>query len=117
MNFMHHRITGVRTLAALLLILSAASVPAAAGAQTLDSPYRFIPERQYGGLLAAWLSPSEGRLGMGPEAGPAFGARWGIEIAGPLGLDIEAMYAPLTRAVVDTAFTADSSRVVKGEAN
>lgn len=92
-------------------------LPTAASAQTLTSPYRFIPERQHAGVFAAYLAPSEGRVGNGPNSGPAIGARWGIDISGPLALDVEAMYAPLTRPVVDTSFAADGSHNVVGEAN
>jgi hypothetical protein len=93
-------------------------IPVAASAQSLSSPYKWIAERQSAGIFAQYLAPSAGRLGAGPNSGPGAGLRWGIDISGPLALDVEASYSPLTRPVVDTAIVAsDSSRVVKGEAD
>ncbi|MEO5511100.1 MAG: hypothetical protein ABIV28_06580, partial [Longimicrobiales bacterium] len=93
--------------------------PFTASAQSLSSPYQWIPQHQSAGVFAQYMWPSGGRLGAGPNAGPGVGLRWGIDISGPLALDIEASYSPLTRPVVDTAAVSvtDSSYVVKGEAD
>lgn len=101
------------TVAFIITVLGAG----AASAQTLRSPYRFIDKDQHADVFAAYLHPSHGRLGAGPNSGYGAGLRWGIGISGPVALDLEATYAGLTRPVVDTAFAADSSRVVKGQAN
>ncbi len=93
-------------------------LPFGISAQSLTSPYEWIPQRQHAGLFVQTISPSQGRLGAGPKSGQGLGARWGIDISGPLALDLEASFSPLKRAVVDTAIVAaDSSRVVKGEAD
>jgi hypothetical protein len=92
-------------------------VPARATAQSLTSPYKFIDAQQHLDVFGVYLKPSHGRLGAGPNPGYGAGIRWGIGVTGPLALDLEASYAPLKRPVVDTAFNADSSHVVKGEAD
>jgi opacity protein-like surface antigen len=91
--------------------------PAAASAQRLDSPYRFITQKQHVDAFGAYFDPSHGRLGAGPNSGYGGGLRWGMAISGPLAIELELAYAPLTRPVVDTAFNADSSHVVKGQAD
>jgi hypothetical protein len=96
----------------------ALAFPADTSAQSLTSPFRWIEQRQHAGVFVQYLSPSGGRLGAGPDAGPGIGLRWGIDISGPLALDLEASYSPLTRPVVDTAIVAaDSSFRVRGEAD
>ncbi len=93
-------------------------LPSLVSAQALTSPYRWVPQKQYAGVFAQYLAPSEGRLGAGPNSGAGFGVRYGIDISGPLVLDIEASYSPLKRPVVDTAIVAaDSSYAVRGEAD
>lgn len=44
---------------------------------------------------------STGRFGFGPQPGPAFGARYGIRLGGPLSLEGVFRYSPTTRDVVD----------------
>lgn len=99
--------------AALLL----AAAPAAG--QRIDSPYRFVEHNQAAGVQLGHISTSQGPLGLGPESTPAIGARWGITVTGPFVLEVELLYAPATRSVRDTAFTAgpDSTHVVVGEAD
>src|SRR5690606_12822379 len=66
-----------------------------------------------------YISTSKGPLGLGPESTPAFGGRYGITVTGPFVLEVELMFSPATRAVLDTAFTSgpDSAHVVAGEAD
>lgn len=109
-----------RRLFSLLFVagsMLALMVPARASAQALTSPYKFIDNEQHLDVFGLYLKPSNGRLGAGPNAGYGAGLRWGIGITGPIALDLEAAYARLKRPVVDTAFNADSSHVVKGEAD
>lgn len=56
-------------------------------AQTIPSPYRFVEERQEVGLFAGYLSAKTGRFGYGPSGGLWFGARYGLELTGPLSLE------------------------------
>lgn len=91
-------------------------LPGRASAQTLTSHYKFIDHESHLDVFGIYLNPSHGRLGAGPNSGYGAGIRWGVGITGPIAFDVEAAYAGLKRPVVDTAFNADSSHVVKGEA-
>ena len=99
--------------AALLL----AAAPAAG--QRIDSPYRFVEHSQTAGVLLGHVSTSKGPLGLGPESAVAFGGRYGISVMGPIVVEVELLYSPSTRAVLDTAYAAgpDSAHVVAGEAD
>lgn len=89
-----------------------------AAQQRIDSPYRFIDRSQGAGVLVGYLGANEGRLGAGPSSAPAVGLRYGIAVTGPIQLDLEGVFAPTSRAVVDTAFTTpDSARITHGEAD
>lgn len=82
--------------AATLAILAAAP----AGAQSIPSPYRFIEEGQEAGAFVSYLSTDAGRFGFGPRSGITMGIRYGLELAGPIGLEGVATLAPLKRDVV-----------------
>lgn len=93
-------ITGSRTCLATLavgVILSHGPV----SAQTIPSPYRFIESRQEAGLLGGHVSPGTGRFGFGPGPGPVWGARYGINLSGPFGLEAAVRYSPTKRDMVD----------------
>ena len=97
---------------------SAALLAAPAAAQRIDSPYRFLDHSQFGSLWGGYVSPAEGRIGNGPEAGPIFGASWALRVSGPFALNIETAYMPSTRTVRDTLFdTATSTYEPLGEAD
>jgi opacity protein-like surface antigen len=103
----------LRVAAAFLLL---AAAPAAA--QQVNSPYRFVEHGQTIGVFGAQVSTNEGPLGVGPKSGVGFGARYGIAVSGPFVVELELLFTPTTRAVVDTSFTTpDSARTVKGEAD
>jgi opacity protein-like surface antigen len=98
----------------VLAVLAAAPV----AGQRIDSPYRFVGTSQHAGLFAGQLSASAGRLDMGPQPGPTFGARWGIRVSGPLAVGLEVGYTPTQRTVRDTVFVAaDSSFRALGDAD
>jgi hypothetical protein len=103
--------------ALLVLLASAGSVQA----QTLDSPYRFIDTNQYAGLFGGYVSATTGRLELGPESAPMFGARWAIRVTGPFSFGAEVGYMPTTRTVHDTILatpvTTDSLYRAVGEAD
>jgi hypothetical protein len=73
-------------LAAALLLVGLAQVHEVQ-AQTIPSPYRFVEERQEIGLFVGYLDASTGRFGYGPSGGLWLGARYGLELTGPLSLE------------------------------
>ena len=96
---------------ALLLALSAS----AAAAQDIDSPYRFVDETQYVNVFAGAIDSDAGTLGLGPEPDMAFGARYGIRLAGPFSVEAAATIFPTARAIQDTVIVgADTSLVSTG---
>jgi len=74
---------------ALPVVLCAAAItcPRGADAQRIPSPYRFIEQRQEVGAFAGYLSAATGRFGYGPAGGLWAGARYGLELAGPLSIE------------------------------
>lgn len=94
-----------------LLALSTAS----ASAQDVPSPYRFFETRHEAGLFAGVTGQGTGTFGFGPNPGPLFGVRYGIQIGGPFGAEAAAGYSPTTRDVVDPT-REEGSRIV-GEAD
>lgn len=80
-------------------------------AQTIPSPYRFIETRQEVGLFGGFFSPGTGRFGFGPGPGPQWGARYGINLSGPFGLEAVVTHVPTTRDIVDPG-RAEGDRVV-----
>lgn len=110
----------MKRLPAIFLTLATALAvdTAAAAAQSIDSPYRFLDHNQFAGGFAGYLQPSDGRIGGGPAAAPVFGASWGINVSGPFVFTVELAVAPTSRIVRDTAFVAaDSSWAELGEAD
>ena len=90
---------------------------ASASAQRIDTPYRFHDETQAIGAAVAYISTDRGSVGLGPESGMAFGARYHIRLSGPFFVEAEALYFPATRAVLDSTTVADSSFQQVGEAD
>jgi hypothetical protein len=97
---------------ALLMLLTAGP----ALGQRIDTPYRFFEETQALGLTTAYISTDRGTVGLGPKSGVAFGARYHIRLSGPFFAEVEALYFPTTRVVLDTAVV-DSTFEQIGEAN
>jgi hypothetical protein len=69
--------------------------------QSIPSPYRFIETSQEAGLFFGTLAASDGEFGLGPKGGPVVGARYGLDISGPFGLEGAFSYTPSTRDVID----------------
>jgi opacity protein-like surface antigen len=92
------------TLAFCILAVAAAVFVQPANAQRIDSPYRFLDHSQFGGVWGGYVSPSKGRIAIGPETGPIFGIGWALRVSGPFALNLEAAYMPSTRTVRDTVF-------------
>jgi hypothetical protein len=100
----------------LLLAVTAGAGPAAA--QRIDSPYRFLDNSQHVGVFGGYIDATSGRIDIGPQPAPTFGARWGIRVSGPFSGGVEIGYMPTTRTVRDTVFeAADSVFREVGEAN
>ncbi len=77
--------------------LVAVLLPAAASAQQIDSPYRFVEHGQSLGLFAGRVSTGQNPLELGPQSAPVFGARYGIRISGPFKAEATVGFMPATR--------------------
>ena len=71
-----------------------------AAAQRIPSPYRFIEERQELGAFVGYLDAATGRFGFGPSGGLWLGARYGLELTGPLSLEAVVGAVKGTRDIV-----------------
>lgn len=85
--------------AALVLSLSAAVLPGSLDAQSISSPYRFIEERNNFSVFGGSLSANSGRLEMGPQPAPVFGARFDRRLSGPLSGELGFGLSQSTRTV------------------
>ncbi|MDX1494399.1 MAG: hypothetical protein R3253_10095, partial [Longimicrobiales bacterium] len=83
------------TLAALALLC----VPLTA--QTVPSPFDYLEERQEIGPYFGLLSADRGRFDFGPDGGMIYGARYAIELSGPLAFEARSGFVDGTRLVVD----------------
>jgi len=93
----------IRTLSVVCAVLSVIG-PATSGAlqaQQIPSPYRFLDTRQEAGPFAGHMRTGTGQSGLGPKSGAVYGARYGIDISGPFGLEGTVSYVGTTRDVVD----------------
>ncbi len=69
--------------------------------QTIPSPYRFLETRQESGIFLGVLSPATGAFDYGPGPGTALGARYGLRLGGPFGLESTFTYLPTQRSLID----------------
>ena len=99
----------------LALVAVGVASPRQASGQTIPSPYAFIEQRQEIGLFAGYSSAGTGRFGYGPSGGRILGARYGVELSGPLSLEGAVSMLTGTRDVVSPA-RPEGDRVV-GEAD
>ena len=99
------------------LVLAAALLlePAAAAAQSVPSPFRRIETGQEAGLFAGVVNAGTGRFGYGPGSGFVTGARYGVELSGPISLEGVVSALSMTRDVIDPEL-AEGARVA-GEAD
>jgi hypothetical protein len=100
---------------AVFLGVQICHLPPHAAGQTIPSPYRFIQDRQEAEVFVGVANQDSGRFGFGPQPGTVFGARYGIHLGGPFGLEGVVGYSPTTRDVVDP--TRDQEDWVVGEAD
>jgi outer membrane protein with beta-barrel domain len=75
--------------------------PAFADAQSIPSPFSYLERGQEFGIFAGYMDTGTGRFGFGPKGGPMAGARYGIELSGPLSFEGVVGYVNGERDVVD----------------
>jgi hypothetical protein len=93
----------------LIAILAWVLAPPLA-AQHITSPYHFLDTHQTVSVLFGKVSTQTGLLGLGPESGNFYGARFGYRPStGPLALELLVATAPLKREVLDTLRTGHDS--------
>lgn len=86
---------------AVLVLLASAQTTAAARAQTIPSPYRFIETRQELSGFVGLFGADPGVFEFGPQDGRLVGIRYNIRLNGPISLEGTASYVPTTRSVID----------------
>ena len=69
--------------------------------QSIPSPYEYLEERQEIGPFFGLVSSGTGRFGYGPDGGVTYGARYAIELSGPLSFEGLAGVVSGHRDVVD----------------
>ena len=108
----------VRTLSVLLALCVACEAfqSPEALAQGVPSPYSFVEEAQSAGVFAGYVSADAGQFGFGPTGGVAYGARYGIEVSGPLGLDGVFTFFPTQRDVIDPRRQVGNRKVAEANA-
>jgi hypothetical protein len=93
-----------------------AVVPLRSAAQSVPSAYRFVDTRQEAGVFAGSASAAKGRFGFGPSGGPVVGARWGIDLTGPLGFETVASVITGTRDIINPAVVVGDRKIGEGDA-
>jgi len=83
------------------LILFGLSCPALADAQTIPSPFSYLERGQEFGIFAGHMNSGSGRFGFGPKGGIMAGARYGVELSGPISFEGVVGYVDGERDVVD----------------
>lgn len=89
--------------------------PTVADAQSIASPFIRIDRRQEFGPIFGHMSAAKGRFGYAPSGGTLVGARYAIELAGPLSFEGVLGFVNGTRDVVDPG-RVEGDRVI-GEAD
>lgn len=96
---------------AALALLALSALPAAAAAQTVPSPFRYIEPSQSASLFAGYLETDTGDYGIGFQSGPIVGAHYAIRFSGPLTGEVMLATLPTQRAVVQRIAVGDSSEL------
>ena len=97
------------------LIVSGLLIPHEASSQRIPSPFAFVEERQEIGTFVGYMSASTGRFGYGPAGGLMIGSRYGLDLSGPLGIELVGGVVRGTRDIVNPA-RPENNRVI-GEAD
>lgn len=106
----------MRSFSFAVLLALVAAVPASLAAQQITSPYEYIETTHSVGLFGGYLLTSDGRIDVGPKSAPLFGARYGINLAGPLYGDLSLGVLPSKRDLyMRTANVPNPPLIVVGE--
>ena len=85
----------------LLLTATALLHPSAVTAQTIPSSYRHIEHGQEAGIFLGTFSAATGQFDLGPDSGPLLGARYAVEVGGPVFIEGLATTLFSNRDVID----------------
>lgn len=93
----------IRSVICTVAALAAAVLPASGAlqGQRIPSPYRNIEGRQEVSLITGFMPLDAGSLELGPKTGPFIGARYAIEVGGPVFFEGLVSYLPTDREVID----------------
>lgn len=94
---MRHSLSSVPAAVAGLFLLATAH----ASAQSIPSPYEYLERRQEVGPFVGQMSASTGSFGYAPSGGLLYGARYAIELSGPLSFEGRLAGVRASREVVD----------------
>ncbi|MCH1571742.1 MAG: hypothetical protein L7S64_10390 [Longimicrobiales bacterium] len=86
-------------------------LPVFGAAQTIPSPFEYLERRQEAGIFSGVHGAGTGRFGYAPSGGPMFGARYGLELSGPLGLEGTISFIDSERDVIDPS-QIEANRVI-----
>ena len=75
--------------------------PALADAQSIPSPYAYIERGSEAGIYGGVMNSNTGRFGYGPAGGPVTGARYALELSGPLSFGGVVGFIKSERDVID----------------
>lgn len=82
-----------------LCLLALPLGPAALGAQTIPSPYRYVERAQSLSVFAGYLNIEPGTFSIQPRSGPQIGLRYDGRFAGPAAGELEVSFVPTGRTV------------------
>lgn len=100
----------------LAAVLIVAAVPTMSVAQSIPSAFRFVDTRQEAGLFVGTSSMAKGRFAFGPAGGITTGARWGIDLSGPLGFEAVAGVISGTRDIINPAKVVGDQKIGEADA-
>ena len=86
--------------------------PADSRAQSIPSPYTYLEERQELGVSYGVMDAATGRFEFGPGGGTVLGARYGIELSGPLSFEGVVQLIDGERNVVDPGPCEEGDRII-----
>lgn len=89
----------MRQIRLIVLCALAVSVPGRLAAQSIPSPYEYVETRHSVSVYGGYLQTDPGRLDLGPQPAPLFGARYGIHLTGPLLGEVDLGLVPTTRTI------------------
>ncbi|MDH5590479.1 MAG: hypothetical protein OEZ65_00780 [Gemmatimonadota bacterium] len=100
----------------LAIVLFVGLLPYGVAGQSISSPYRYLENKQEWGLIFGYAEIGTGRFELGPQGGLVAGARWGVELSGPLGFELNGAVTSGTRNIMNPARLVGDWYVGDGEA-